>query len=218
MKQKFSDRMIEQFPDLFPKDEDGKATYPECGFYCPKGWETTVETTLFYLNNRLQYADEVQTWTAWYNIASKLNKWITIPIYNTLYRATNPCEKFHWKDGKRQTFIMLFKGQSEAAAKEAPIKAALHRAVLRLYRFTKVKYRTKPVPIKPIRIDQIKEKFGGLRLYISGGDSKAHSIISFAEILTGNICEETGAPGKKVYKSGWCKTLSPSAAKKLGYT
>ncbi len=51
----------------------------------------------------------------------------------------------------------------------------------------------KPVP--EFYATQIKEKFGTLRFYYDGGDDYISGIVSFAEVMSGSICEECGAPG-----------------------
>jgi hypothetical protein len=53
---------------------------------------------------------------------------------------------------------------------------------------------------------QIKEKFGGLRFYYSGGDDEISGMVSMAEAWAGNTCETCGAPGKS-RSGGWIKTL-----------
>ncbi len=53
---------------------------------------------------------------------------------------------------------------------------------------------------------QVKEKFGTLRFYVHGGDSRAHHHIEFAEALSGSTCEQCGAPGK-TRGGGWVRTL-----------
>ena len=39
---------------------------------------------------------------------------------------------------------------------------------------------------------QVKQKFGSLRFYIDGGDEIIYNYISFAEYLSGYICEQCG--------------------------
>lgn len=53
---------------------------------------------------------------------------------------------------------------------------------------------------------QIKEKFGTLRFYVNGATSEHWNYISFAESMSGSICEDCGAPGK-TYTNGWHRTL-----------
>lgn len=217
MKKQFSDRMIETYPDLFPKDKDGNPTYPSCGFYCPKGWENLVETALFYIDSQVKNPESVQTWVLWHKISTCLYRWTIRPIYNKLYRVTSPLEKFHWVDGKRNVYISLNQTQVKAAQDAAPIKTKLNKKLNSIRKFIEPKWRFKKVYCRPVHVDQIKEKFGTLRLYISGGNSKTSAIVGFAEAMSAKVCEETGAPGKGVSRGGWRRTLSPSQAKKFGY-
>lgn len=56
-------------------------------------------------------------------------------------------------------------------------------------------------------IEQIKEKYGTLRFYYSGGDSTVDSLVSLAESMSSYTCEECGKPGAQVSTGGWIKTL-----------
>ena len=47
-----------------------------------------------------------------------------------------------------------------------------------------------------VRLTQVKEKFGRLRVYIDGGSDAVHDLIDEHEVLSGEICEVCG-------KSGW---------------
>ena len=57
-----------------------------------------------------------------------------------------------------------------------------------------------------VTVRQIKEKFGGLRFYYSGGDDEVSGMVRMAEAWAEHTCEECGAPGKS-RDSGWIKTL-----------
>jgi hypothetical protein len=54
--------------------------------------------------------------------------------------------------------------------------------------------------------DQVKEKFGTLRFYYTGGDDYISGLVSMAESMSGVTCEECGAPGESG-GSGWITTL-----------
>lgn len=58
----------------------------------------------------------------------------------------------------------------------------------------------------PVKFDQIKEKYGGLRIYYSGGDEYVQGVVSMAEEMSYKICEVCGNPGKP-NKGGWISTL-----------
>jgi hypothetical protein len=54
-----------------------------------------------------------------------------------------------------------------------------------------------------IRIDQIKEKFGGLRFYYSGGDKEISGMTRLAESLSYKICEYCGTTFNVGMTKGW---------------
>lgn len=64
----------------------------------------------------------------------------------------------------------------------------------------------------PVKFDQIKEKFGGLRIYQSGGDDYVDGLISMAEEMSYKTCERCGCPGSP-NKQGWIMTLCDSCRK-----
>lgn len=56
---------------------------------------------------------------------------------------------------------------------------------------------------------QVKEKFGGLRFYINGGDDEIQGMIDMAEEMSYRICETCGVPGRP-NDEGWITTLCDS--------
>ena len=57
-----------------------------------------------------------------------------------------------------------------------------------------------------IEVNQIKEKFGGLRFYFSGGDDHISGMVTMAEVWAGHTCETCGEKGKH-RSGGWIRTL-----------
>lgn len=55
-------------------------------------------------------------------------------------------------------------------------------------------------------IEQVKEKFGGLRFYVSNATDEQYKIIHKAENKSYKICEKCGKKGK-LTKEGWLITL-----------
>lgn len=66
-----------------------------------------------------------------------------------------------------------------------------------------------------IQFSQIKEKFGGLRLYYYGGkdDPRIEAAAWMAEALSYCTCESCGAPGKP-NQGGWISTLCDACRSK----
>lgn len=50
--------------------------------------------------------------------------------------------------------------------------------------------------VSQVVADQVKEKFGTLRFYVSGGDDYTNGIIRMAEAMTAMTCEICGKPGE----------------------
>jgi hypothetical protein len=69
----------------------------------------------------------------------------------------------------------------------------------------------------PVKFDQVKEKYGGLRIYFSGGDDYVDGIVSMAEEYSYKVCEVCGNAGKP-NKGGWITTLCESCREKTCQT
>ena len=72
-------------------------------------------------------------------------------------------------------------------------------------------FRPVPESIPQVTLDQVKEKFGTLRFYYSGGDDVIDGMVRMAESMSGVTCEECGSPGKRV-GGGWVTTLCEAHA------
>lgn len=67
---------------------------------------------------------------------------------------------------------------------------------------------------KRVKFDQIKEKFGVLRIYYSGGNEFIAGMISMACELSYKTCEACGNRGKQ-NKRGWISTLCDNCRSKV---
>lgn len=77
------------------------------------------------------------------------------------------------------------------------------------------KHATNQALVEDFKIVQIKEKFGGLRFYIDGGDEQIHAWISFAESMSYDICEECGTNQNIGTTSGWIRTICGDCSTKI---
>ena len=59
--------------------------------------------------------------------------------------------------------------------------------------------------VAQVTLDQVKEKFGTLRFYYSGGDDAIDGMVRMAESMTGVTCEECGNVGER-RGGGWVHT------------
>jgi hypothetical protein len=67
-------------------------------------------------------------------------------------------------------------------------------------------FREVPESIPQVTLDQVKEKFGTLRFYYTGGDDYISGMVSLAESMSGVTCEECGNPGEQK-GGGWVRTI-----------
>jgi hypothetical protein len=79
--------------------------------------------------------------------------------------------------------------------------------------FEKEEYETIP----QVTVDQVKEKFGSLRFYYSGGDDTIHGMVWLAEHMSYNICEICGSTKNIGRTTGWIKTLCEDCATKPNF-
>lgn len=63
-----------------------------------------------------------------------------------------------------------------------------------------------PPEIPQVVVQQIKEKFGGLRFYYEGGDDYVSGVVDMAESWAGKTCETCGSLGTR-RSGGWIRTL-----------
>lgn len=73
-------------------------------------------------------------------------------------------------------------------------------------------------PEKTFEVIQVKEKFGGLRVYCDYSTDEIEDLIMKAEEESYRTCEICGKPGKMCSDGGWMKTLCPDCAKENNYT
>ena len=60
--------------------------------------------------------------------------------------------------------------------------------------------------VAQVTLDQVKEKFGTLRFYYSGGDDTIDGMVRMAESMSGVTCEECSAPAQ-THGPGWIRTI-----------
>ena len=67
-------------------------------------------------------------------------------------------------------------------------------------------FREVPNSIPQVTLDQVKEKFGTLRFYYTGGDDAIDGMVRMAESMTEVTCEECGNVGER-RGGGWIHTF-----------
>lgn len=70
-----------------------------------------------------------------------------------------------------------------------------------------IDWRNRQTEVVPqVVVEQIKEKFGGLRFYYQGGDDEVSGMVRMAEAWADVACEDCGGIGKR-RSGGWVRTL-----------
>jgi hypothetical protein len=70
-----------------------------------------------------------------------------------------------------------------------------------------IEWKNRETEVVPqVVVEQIKEKFGGLRFYYQGGDDNVAGMVRMAEAWADIACEDCGGIGKR-RGGGWVRTL-----------
>ena len=72
----------------------------------------------------------------------------------------------------------------------------------------------KDIEVPQVTFDQVKEKFGSLSIYYSGGDDVIDGMVQMAQSMSSVTCEQCGNPGS-MRGRGWLYTSCDNHAKPL---
>lgn len=178
----FEQHLMQKYPDLFYKNDSGELECP-CGVWVSPGWYKIVDdlcgAIVNYTNHTYRQGQEI--------LSKKYYLW-HVPHFLL--------KKIHYK------IIRLFKLSGYELNK--PFYNFLHKLSSNALKHAKW------IKIHPpaVKIEQIKEKFGELRFYYTGGDKQVQGMVNMAEYLCSKTCEVTGEEGVLCVRGGWYRTLS----------
>jgi len=104
-----------------------------------------------------------------------------------------------------KSYPKMFEGKYGGFAVGKGWYPILERLCLNIQQHLEWKNRESEV-VPQVIVEQIKEKFGGLRFYYQGGDDQVAGMVRMAEAWAGVACEECGGIGKR-RGGGWVRTL-----------
>lgn len=185
----FEEYLIKKYPHLFYEEGDPCP----CGAWVPQGWEGIVDELCASITSYTQ-----NTYRLDHEVISKMYY-----VWGGIGKAL---------DWGHKKFLKVFPRFNKWQYNK-PFYSFVEKFRQRSYRCVKHKNVYPP----SIKIDQIKEKFGGLRFYYSGGDKQIAGMVRFAEHLCERTCEVSGEKGELCARGGWLKTLSASTREKDVY-
>ena len=208
--QDFEDYLIEKYPDLFPKDADGKPRHSDCGVSCPVGWQDLIDKLCGSIDWHVKNGGKNE-------ITNKISFgvhrfiWNCLKISKLLNSIQYSIDPVDWKLRKSWPSFEIDK-----IRKEYPKRTAFLKSFQRFKWSVTPKAEFRKIPVRPVTIGQIKQKID-LRFYYDGGDETIRGMINFAEALSNHICEETGEKGVQCFNRGWYRTLSEQKMNEFGY-
>jgi hypothetical protein len=177
MKNELEEMLTKKYPKLFA--EVGLPASQSCmgfGLECSDGWFPIIHSMCSLIQNHITQTRQ--------NIASTRN-------FNRVLKQAI--------DGNPTNLKYYFKNR--LGCNDEQIEERLKK-VLEAKNFC-TEYSKPPTQLV---FTQIKEKFGTLRVYSTGGDEFCSGVISMAQVMSSITCEECGMPGK-VRRGGWIITL-----------
>ena len=184
MKTELQDKLLKKYPQFFTTERE---------IYIGK---KPMKEELHELLNQEEIVLPIQfgfeCGDGWYMLLDELMGEIQNHIINVNRNNTN---EFEYKWVKNLSFYLRIK----TSAKQKRLRAIGEWMYKHAYR--------KDLPPMTIQIDQIKEKFGGLRFYYHGGDDTIYGMVSLAESLSYKICEHCGTTKGVGQTGGWIYTV-----------
>jgi hypothetical protein len=184
MKQELDALLCERYPRMMVnRDKSMQETCMCWGFECGDGWFNILDQLMGNIQHHIDWKEKQHNWAV---------------DYNTMAQAG--------KDGNAELFADL-------CAKEFGDKnLGAEYVKARIEEIIKNPLRDVPELVPQVTLDQVKEKFGTLRFYYTGGDDYISGLVSMAEAMTEVTCEECGKPGTQT-KGGWIKTACEDHAR-----
>jgi hypothetical protein len=209
--QDFEDYLMEKYPNLFPKDADGKPRHSDCGVSCPVGWQDLIDKLCGSIDWHVKNGGKNE-------ITNKISLgvhrfiWNNLKISKLLNSIEHSIDPVDWQLQKS-----WLSSDVDKIRKDCPKRTAFLKSFQRFKWSIMPKAKFKKIPVAPVTIGQIKSKYGTLRFYYDGGDGTIRGMVIFAELLSESVCEETGGKGIPCSKGGWWATLCEEKMEEFGY-
>lgn len=182
MNKELDEQLCKDYPLIFANRHGDMATTAMCwGFDCGDGWYPIIDKLCYDIQHHIDWQKQNWSNVIKYNeaLALYLNHGDTSALVDWYtYGSSEPNENTY----KRVA--------------EAIIKASAHDTPT---------YREVPKITQQVLALQVKEKFGTLSFYYTGGDDVISGMVRMAESMSSVMCETCGNAGK-LRGSGWLYT------------
>jgi hypothetical protein len=179
MKNEFDAALVTKYPKIFVnRHGDMKETLMCWGFECGDGWYNILDVLCSNIQSHINYSRKQRANAFRKNRALKR---ALLGDSSWLIRYYKPRHK---KDDPPSDWVLEHVKEDIKKLNFAEHKESIPQVVAM----------------------QVKEKFGTLRFYYSGGDDVIDGMVSIAESLSAVTCEECGSPGS-TRDGGWIRTL-----------
>jgi hypothetical protein len=187
MKQELDKLLCEKYPKMMVNRNSPMTETCMCwGFECGDGWFNILDQLMGNIQHHIDWKEKQHNWAVKYNEMAQAGK-----------------------SGNAELFADL-------VAKEYADKPTISAEYIRERCEEMIKNPLRDVPelIPQVTLDQVKEKFGTLRFYYTGGDDYIRGLVSMAESMSGITCEGCGAQAKTNWPKaenggigGWVRTI-----------
>ena len=185
MKQTLDKLLCEKYPKmLVNRDKSMMETCMCWGFECGEGWFNILDQLMGNIQHHIDWKEKQHNWAVKYNEMAQAGKSGNIRLFADLV--------------------------AEEYADKPTIGADYIRE--RCEEMIKNPLRDVPELVPQVTLDQVKEKFGTLRFYYTGGDEYIAGLVSMAESMSAVTCETCGNPGEQT-RGGWIKTICKPCTK-----
>lgn len=197
MRKELDEALCKKYPKIFRDRYRGMEFTCMCwGFECGDGWFDLIDVLCGTIQRHIDSRRRYRADTLLFNRALRRAERGDLQCLMNCYAGTTPARD---KD-KYERQLAWAEQRTTATIKDIDSK-----------------WRKVPERIEQVVAVQVKEKFGGLRFYIDGGDDEINAMIDVMCEMSYRICEDTGNPGK-VRSGAWIRTLSDVRAAELGYS
>jgi hypothetical protein len=179
MKQELDALLCEKYPKMMVNRNKARQETAMCwGFECGDGWYNILNQLMGNIQHHIDWKQKQHDWAVKYNEMAVAGK-----------------------SGNAELFADLV---AKEYADQPTIGADYIRE--RCEEMIKNPLRDVPELVPQVTLDQVKEKFGTLRFYYTGGDDYIRGMVTMAEAMSGCTCESCGNPGER-RGGGWVRTI-----------